>query len=152
MIPNIILRDVTMEQKQRDTKQRHLTYDAVMSRCDHPTVDELYFQIHETDSRVSKGTVYRNLNVLVQTKQIMLVRVPGADRYDSRLDRHYHLICMNCGKVVDSPIPYRPEYDMDMEKATGFQIQRHRMIFEGLCADCTAKEKNTYRQTGTAET
>ncbi len=32
---------------QRNTKQRRIVWDAVMGRCDHPTVDQIYDEIHE---------------------------------------------------------------------------------------------------------
>lgn len=126
---------------QRNTKQRQIVLDTVMGRCDHPTVDEIYEEIHKSHPKVSKGTVYRNLNVLSENGEITHVRVPAADRYDSRLDKHYHLICMKCGKVTDAPIEYREEYDKSIFEQTGFAVNRHRMIFEGICSECQKKDR-----------
>ena len=39
----------------------------------------------------------------------------------------------------DAPLPYRADYDGQIEEETGFQIHRHRLIFEGLCPDCRKK-------------
>lgn len=125
--------------KQRNSKQRDLVLEAVKSRCDHPTADQIYMDVRKMDEKISRGTVYRNLGVLSENEEITNVKVPSADRYDMRLDRHYHIYCTGCGKVFDAPIPYHTEYDNQIEQESGFQIKRHRMIFEGLCPDCKSK-------------
>ena len=127
------------DKPQRDTKQRRMICDAVMKRCDHPNADEIYLDVHAQDSRISKATVYRNLKVLSDNGEITHVRVPGADRYDSTLRNHYHIICMQCGKVIDAPIKYEAARDRFVETETGFLIRRHRAVFEGLCPDCRKK-------------
>lgn len=127
--------------KQRNSKQRQMILDAVMSRCDHPTADQIYLDVRAKDNKVSRGTVYRNLGILSENNEIANVKVPAADRYDSRCDRHYHIFCTNCGKVFDAPMGYQKQYDEQIENETGFQISRHRLIFEGLCPDCSDKNK-----------
>ena len=114
--------------------------DAVMTRCDHPTADQIYLDVRAKDDKISRGTVYRNLGILSEKDEITNVKVPAADRYDSRLDRHYHIFCTGCGKVFDAPLKYREQYDEQIEKETGFKINRHRLIFEGLCAECKNKQ------------
>lgn len=126
--------------KRRYSKQRQLILDTVAARHDHPTADQIYLDVRAQDDKISRGTVYRNLGILSADNAVTHVKVPAADRYDSRLDRHYHIYCVSCGKVFDAPLSYHMEYDEKIEKETGFQINRHRMIFEGLCPEC--KEKN----------
>lgn len=126
--------------KNRNSKQRQMILDAVMTRCDHPTADQIYLDVRAKDDKISRGTVYRNLGILSEKDEITNVKVPAADRYDSRLDRHYHIFCTGCGKVFDAPLKYREQYDEQIEKETGFKINRHRLIFEGLCAECKNKQ------------
>ena len=47
--------------QQRNTRQRQLVLDAVRSRRDHPTAEQIYQSVHQVDAHVSRGTVYRNL-------------------------------------------------------------------------------------------
>lgn len=124
------------ELQQRNTKQRQMVYDVVMSRCDHPSADDIYQEIRSQDNRISKGTVYRNLNVLSEKGEISHVQVPAADRYDSRLDRHYHMRCTVCGRVFDAPMKYIERYDADIAAKTGFIVERHQLLFEGICREC----------------
>ena len=126
--------------KYRNSKQRQIILDAVTARCDHPTADQIYLDVRAKNDKISRGTVYRNLGILSENDEITNVKVPSADRYDSRIDRHYHIFCKSCGNVFDAPLNYHIEYDEQIEKETGFQIDRHRLIFEGLCSEC--KNKN----------
>ena len=125
--------------KKRDTHQRRLVLEAVRSRTDHPSADDIYLSVREKDDRISRGTVYRNLSVLAEGGEISHVRVPSADRYDLRPDKHYHMFCTGCGAVCDVPIDYREDYDRLAEEKTGFRIDRHRTVFEGLCSQCREK-------------
>ena len=69
---------------RRSTKQRQLIQEAVEKRHDHPTADQIYLDVRAADERVSRGTVYRNLGILSASGQISNVKVPAADRFDSR--------------------------------------------------------------------
>ena len=120
----------------RMTKQRQLVLDAAQARHDHPTADQIYLETRKADARISRGTVYRNLEQLSHAGALLHVKVPGADRYDCRLDRHYHLVCTGCGAVCDVPMAYQDTVDKQVMEQTGFAVERHRMIFEGLCPAC----------------
>lgn len=125
---------------RRDTKQRKLVLRAVRARCDHPTAEQIFEDVHAADARISHGTVYRNLNFLAEEGLVAHVRVPGADRYDLRTDLHYHMFCVKCKKVIDAPYPYKDVLDEETMRLSGFEIIRHRLIFEGICPECRAKE------------
>lgn len=122
--------------QQRNTRQRQLVLDAVRARCDHPSADQIYLDVRAIDDRISRGTVYRNLKVLVVQGEILQVKLPNIDRYEGQVDKHYHIICTGCGAVCDIPLPYHGELDKQAAKRTGYKIKRHRAIFEGLCPEC----------------
>jgi len=126
--------------QQRNTRQRQLVLDAVRERCDHPTADQIYLDVRAIDDRISRGTVYRNLNVLVRQGEVLHVKLPQTDRFESRLDTHYHLLCTGCGAVCDIPLPYHGELDEQAAEKTGYTVERHRAVFEGLCPDCSHKK------------
>lgn len=128
------------DKKHRSTVQRKDVLNEIMGRYDHPSADDIYISLRSENSKLSRGTVYRNLNLLCDEGEIGYVRVPGADRFDSRADNHYHIICKKCGKVVDAPIDYVEEYDSRVEELCGFRIEKHSTIFEGICPDCIKKK------------
>jgi Fur family transcriptional regulator, ferric uptake regulator len=124
----------------RNTKQRQIVLETVLEHCDHPTADQIYFYVRKKDEKISRGTVYRNLNILSEEGEILHVKVPGVDRFDSRQDLHYHLLCSECGKLTDLADPYDSKLDRKIARESGYQISRHRLIFEGICPECQKKE------------
>lgn len=122
--------------QRRNTRQRQLVLDAVEHLDDHPTAEEIYEYVHKTDDHVSRGTVYRNLNLLAQKGIILDVRVPGGDRFDHRTDCHPHLVCTECGKVMDAPYPADMHADEEVAKATGYSGVFHYSVFMGVCPEC----------------
>jgi len=122
------------------TKQKQLVLDVALAHHDHPTADQLYLEIRSADSKISRGTVYRNLEQLSSSGELLHVKVSGADRFDSRLDYHYHMFCTCCGAVFDVPLDYQHDADILLAQKTGFHIDRHRTVFEGLCTKCKASQ------------
>ena len=128
---------------QRNTHQRQLVLDAVKARHDHPSADQIYLDVRAIDEKISRGTVYRNLSVLVQQGEVLQVKLPHMDRFEWHAERHNHLICQECGKIFDAPMPYDEQLDEKVAEETGFIINRHRTVFEGLCPECQRKEPET---------
>ena len=128
--------------QQRNTRQRQLVLDAVRSRRDHPTADQIYQSVHQVDAHVSRGTVYRNLNLLCDKQEIFRVVMSDCDRFDLRTDPHYHMRCVVCGRVEDVDSPYNLEYDLALAQKTGYQILCHRLVVEGICPDCQKQPRS----------
>ena len=59
--------------QQRNTRQRQLVLDEVRSRRDHPTAEQIFQNVHALDPHISRGTVYRNLNLLCDNQEIFRV-------------------------------------------------------------------------------
>ena len=122
--------------KQRNTKQRELVLDVVRAHRDHPTAEQIYQDVHAQNDKVSRATVYRNLNLLDENGEILQVSAPVANRFDLRADPHYHMMCIKCGAVVDAPLEYQQAYDKLVASASGFKVVSHQTLFKGLCPDC----------------
>ena len=91
-----------MTVQKRNTIQRQLVISAVRSLSNHPTAEEVYNRIVLDYPDISKGTVYRNLNSLVDSGLLRRVSVPSsADRYDHMLTKHYHVQCMKCHRFMN---------------------------------------------------
>lgn len=125
---------------QRNTKQRSLVLEVVREHRDHPTAEQIYNDVHERNAKVSRATVYRNLNLLDDNGEIQQVAAPVANRFDLRCDPHYHMMCVRCGSVVDAPLEYQKAYDELVAKSSGFQVVSHQTLFKGICPNCQEKE------------
>ena len=89
----------------RYSKQRELVLQKVEQLCDHPTAEEIYDEAIKECPGLSLGTVYRNLNSLVDAGRVRRVCIPGkADRFDHTLCWHSHMYCTACGGVVDAEV------------------------------------------------
>ncbi len=89
----------------RYSKQRELVMQTVQNLCDHPTAEEIYDAAVKECPGLSLGTVYRNLNSLVDAGRVRRVSIPGqADRFDHTLAWHSHLYCTVCGSVTDAEV------------------------------------------------
>ena len=68
----------------------------------HVTANEVYEFIKEAYPAIGKGTVYRNLDILVEEGALRKVEVPnGPNRFDFTLKNHYHVRCIKCGEIFD---------------------------------------------------
>ena len=86
----------------RNSIQRNLVYDIIQVSCDHPTADMVYLRAKQTMPKISLGTVYRNLNELVELGKILRINVPGdSDRFDKMLVKHSHFFCEKCKSILD---------------------------------------------------
>ncbi|HBG5528652.1 TPA: transcriptional repressor, partial [Clostridioides difficile] len=84
------------------SKQRELILNEILNNPVHPTADYLYENLKKDNPNLSLGTVYRNLAQLTEHGFIRKVSIPGyPDRFDGRIDNHYHIICEVCGEVYD---------------------------------------------------
>ena len=92
---------------QRNTFQRTATLEAVHELANHPTADDVYNLVHQKYPQISRTTVYRNLNKLCDSNDLLKVKIFGsADRFDHNLHSHYHFKCDECGDVSDLDMPY----------------------------------------------
>ena len=123
---------------KRYSRQRELIYQAVRGTDQHPTAEMVYHWLKPDNPSLSLGTVYRNLNLLAE--EGLIVRMPfPVDRYDGTTKPHAHLQCSQCGRVYDLPLSYDEALDRIASASSGHKIQRHELLYHGVCTHCQAK-------------
>jgi|APFre7841882630_1041343.scaffolds.fasta_scaffold73068_2 Fe2+ or Zn2+ uptake regulation protein len=121
---------------RRSTRQRRLVLEAVAGTKSHPTAEWVYETVRREMPRVSLGTVYRNLQVLVDEGRIRSFEREGRIRYDADLDLHDHFSCDRCGLLMDIP---RASEALPAERrlrARGYAVAGRTLEFHGLCRKC----------------
>lgn len=114
----------------RITKQKQLVYEIIYLSDKHPTAMMVYEKALLKMPHISLGTVYRNINMLVDEGKIIRIKMPdGIDRFDKCLS-HAHFICNNCSKVIDV-YNYKLSYDLDNLTVSDYSVK-----FFGYCSDC----------------
>lgn len=84
----------------RYSHQRELILREVLSRSDYPTAEQICTSLRAVCPRLSLGTVYRDLNTLVDIGKVRRVSIPGeADRFEGPQEDHQQLYCRSCQKV-----------------------------------------------------
>lgn len=122
---------------KRKTIQRSLVLETVQRLQCHATADEIYDTIVKKHANVSRGTVYRNLNLLSDIGQIRKMEMPsGADRFDHQCHKHYHARCIKCGRVFDVEMEVIVDLEKKIMNTHGFEFIEHDLIFKGICLEC----------------
>jgi Fur family peroxide stress response transcriptional regulator len=120
--------------RQRESIKAYLAHTK-----EHPTADTVYMHIRNIYPNISLGTVYRNLNLLVDQGEVMKIsQCGGSDRFDGNALPHYHFLCNVCGCVQDLDIKTGSLSHIDVIANTGFEgeIEGHTIMFYGKCAKC----------------
>ena len=121
----------------RNTIQKQVILNAVRELKNHPTSEEVYNHIKPNFPSISLGTVYRNLNLLSENKDIQKISIiDDAIRFDHRTDEHYHFQCDKCKKLFDMPMRYQKFLDETASKENDMKIIKHDIVFLGICPSC----------------
>ena len=102
IIPKIIFDLKLKKEGVRVTKQKKLVLDIIENSHKHPTAEEVFFEARQQMPNIALGTVYRNLNSLVDEGFVRRITLSGTpDRFDKKKCDHDHLVCQKCGKLKD---------------------------------------------------
>ncbi|EQF26554.1 ferric uptake regulator family protein [Clostridioides difficile CD160] len=119
------------------SKQRELILNEILNNPVHPTADYLYENLKKDNPNLSLGTVYRNLAQLTEHGFIRKVSIPGnPDRFDGRMDNHYHIICEVCGEVYDLESEVLNNLKESIADETDIKITSYNISFKGICNNC----------------
>lgn len=118
------------------TRQKLLVLDMINKSDKHPSAEQVYLEVRKLDDKISRSTVYRNLSVLVTQDMITKVKLAKVDHFEPKQVNHHHLVCLNCGVITDMNITYDHNIDKEVATKSGYDIKKHRIVFEGLCSKC----------------
>ena len=122
------------------TPQRLAVLGILESRRDHPTAEQIYQEVRGQMPAISFNTVYKTLEVFCQKGLLIKVNpLHEVARYDIDTGHHAHLICRKCHFIVDLPDEVMPLPSLPQEAQAGFEVERHSLIFWGLCPQCQKK-------------
>ena len=104
----------------------------------HMTAEQIFEALRRTNPKVVRATVYKNLNRLWTEGRIRKVSVEGMpDRYD-RAERHDHLVCRGCGRLLDVDLGDLTE---QLEQRVGRSILSYDLKLLYLCETCRERSR-----------
>lgn len=123
----------------RSTAQRRLVTDIFFQSSEHLSIEDLLAKVRRKDSRVGYATVYRTLKLLKESGLANERHFgDGVSRYEvAHEDQHHdHLICTECGKIVEFENDRIEELQDELAARHGFVLTRHKHELYGVCASC----------------
>lgn len=131
-----IFRNFLKSEKNRITPERFEVMDAALEYEGHFGADDLYILMKNHKSRVSRATVYKTLELLTQC-DLLSKRNFGDNmtRYESSYKRqnHDHLICMDCGRIVEFSDPKIKKIPEEISNHLGFDFSSYSFNIFARC-------------------
>ena len=131
-----ILREFIKKGKNRITPERFEVMDSALEYDGHFGADDLYIIMKNQKSRVSRATVYKTLELLVQC-DLLSKRNFGENmtRYESSFKRqsHDHLICMDCGRIVEFTSSSLENIPKELTKTLDFNFENYSFNIFARC-------------------
>ncbi len=123
--------------KYKRSRQREKILSLLRSTDTHPTASWIYDELKKDFNNLSMGTVYRNINILIDQNLIQKIEAGSSfDRFDGNTCTHYHFICEKCGCIDDLPLDVCSELNKVIEESTSYKTEKHRLDFYGTCPSC----------------
>jgi Fur family peroxide stress response transcriptional regulator len=106
---------------------------------EHPSVEEIHIEVRESFPTMSLATVYNTLEMLRRQGEVRRLSIdPARRRYDPDTSAHHHLLCTECGRIVDIDRSF--DLDLGDGEREGFEITGNHVEFTGRCPECRKKE------------
>jgi Fur family ferric uptake transcriptional regulator len=125
------------------TKERLMLLEELFNSSGHLDADSLLFQLRNQGKRVSRATIYRTLDLLVQCGLARKSRLGREHYVYERVTpgkRHDHMVCTGCGRIIEF-------YDADLDERQrqvclehNFRPSFYSLQIQGLCAECQRTE------------
>lgn len=133
--------DFLTERGARATRERMALFDEIFTHHGHIDAEALLDRLKGSGVKISRATVYRNLDLLVDCGLVYKHRL-GRNRYLYEHihsgQRHDHLVCTGCGRVAEFVSPGIEALQAEICRAHGFDPDIHTLQISSLCRACAA--------------
>lgn len=129
----------------RNTQERYKVLERIAEVDQHFSADELYLILHNKGDRVSRATIYSTLDLLTRCNILVKHRFQGESAtYElrSRMPHHDHLLCTECGHMVEFNAFELEEISERIAHKFGFKSVEHSFQIFAKCADSTTCKNN----------
>jgi Fur family transcriptional regulator, ferric uptake regulator len=132
-------RDYLRSHGHRVTSERLEVFEEIYAQHGHVDAERLLDSLRRRGAKVSRATVYRNLELMVACGLVRKSRLGSGGHVYEHLhagQEHDHLVCGGCGRVVEFVSPGITALQAEICRAHGFVPGRHTLQIQGLCNRC----------------
>lgn len=124
------------------TSERKAVVEAICSLHDHFSAEELFDRIKARGGKVSRASVYRALELLVESNLVRKIDL-GENRnyYERHFETHHHLVCINCGRVIEFSAEPMKNLEEELWRRYRFDAAGSPQKVLGLCHECSRKHQ-----------
>ena len=136
------------------TAQRDLILEIFLQTEEHLSSEDLYWLVQREDASVGHTTVYRTLKLLTEAGLAREVRFgDGKTYYEHHYNQehHDHMICTECGKVIEFFSAELEAMQDAMAEKFGFKLTHHNLRILGVCAECQVRETDLHSAASRAQ-
>lgn len=129
---------------RRSTKQRSAILTALHEVDSFLSAQELHDMLRAKGLKVGLTTVYRNLQMMAEMKELDVVRREDGESIFRRCDaddHHHHLVCRSCGYTVELANDELESWARSLAKRNRFSEVTHDFELFGLCRACSARSQ-----------
>jgi len=130
-----------LQTRYRLTKQRAAILRALEDGA-HLTAEAIHERVRVALPAVSLGTIYRTLDILRAIGLVQVFAYGGAARYEAALDKHHHLVCGNCGEIVNVPAPQVAALALAIAQDHRYSGVDATLVVHGRCGRCAGLARN----------
>ncbi|MDR1773853.1 MAG: transcriptional repressor [Clostridioides sp.] len=141
-----VLKDKLKATGFKITPQRRAVIEVMINNSElHLSSEEIYDLVRKDCPEIGLATVYRTMQLLDEVGAISKLNLDdGCVRYELNLHEgnahnHHHLICKNCGKIIEVKDDLLDSIERQIEDVYDFKITDHEVKFYGMCNNCKDK-------------
>ncbi len=143
--------DFLKKKMYRNTQERYRVLERIAVLDRHFSADELYLHMNSHGDKVSRATIYSTLDLLTRCSILVKHRFQGESAtYElaSRMPHHDHLICRDCGHIIEFNAAEIEDIQKQIAAKFGFASEEHSLQIFARCQNAANCEHNVGQKTG----
>jgi Fur family ferric uptake transcriptional regulator len=134
-----VFRKYLKQKELKFTPEREVILEEVFTIHEHFDVEDLYQRLRDKEKYISRPTIYRTVSLLVDSGLVRkTIRQKERDYYEHIYghEPHEHLVCINCGKVIEFNEERVEKIVEEVARKYGFKLVEHKFEIKGFCNNC----------------